>query len=241
MKPNIRVCTPSYDGKLTIPYTDSIIKMDADDRFECSFEFLSGDSLINRARNHLISSFYEQKGIMGHTHLLWLDSDVGITIDSIDSMLKRNVDVVAAPIPLKLPLVDNKQKQSIINVYEKVEDYLYKAKYVATGALMLSSNVVDLLVQFCILNKEFYSYNGQLIYNVFGLGIKEGLYLSEDYFLCETLTEIEKEIYVDSNTSVIHVGNPTLAWIRDPMLLSNTILNKEKNDVDSKIYWVPND
>ena len=44
------------------------------------------------------------------------------------------------------------------------------------------------------------------IFNVFGVGIREKEYMSEDWYICYKLRELGFEIYVDSSFPVTHMG-----------------------------------
>jgi hypothetical protein len=243
-KPHVRICTPSYDGKITIGFLECIIGMYSDKRYATSLNFVAGDSLVTRARNYLISDFYRDNDFLKETHLLWLDGDVAIDKDSLYSMISRDVDVVAAPVPLKIGMSDQGQIQTILNVYEEIKPYFYKAEYAATGAFLMSRNAVNLIIEYCKENNKFYEYNKQTVYDVFGVGVYQNHYLGEDYFLCKMLTDLGITIHIDSNTKILHVDTPRLAWTREPMLLSENILNKsfvplEKNLLSSR--WTTND
>ena len=43
-------------------------------------------------------------------------------------------------------------------------------------------------------------------YDIFGVGVKNGEYLSEDYWVCEALAELDYKIYVDTAVAVNHTG-----------------------------------
>lgn len=237
IKPHLRICTPSYDGRVTVGYLEAVMDLYTSPDHHTGINFVLGDSLVTRARNHLISNFYEDNKNNEESfqsHLLWLDSDVSIDKKSLWSMIQRDVDVVAAPVPLKVPPTKFGEIQTILNVYEEVEEYFYKARYASTAVFLMSFNAVDKVIQHCIKNNRVYVNEGQTIYDVFGVGIKDNVYLSEDYFLCNMLNELGIEIYIDSNTTVLHIDTPRLAWRRDPMLL-----NKEKNDLNKG--WLTNE
>jgi hypothetical protein len=44
-------------------------------------------------------------------------------------------------------------------------------------------------------------------YDVFQVGVKDGEYLSEDYWVCKTLQEKGFKVYVDTSIPVRHNGN----------------------------------
>ena len=170
--------------------------------------------MITRARNELITQFYEQKE--DFTHLLWLDSDVAIPAVGLQSLLSHNVNVIAAPVPIKD--LNPGAHQSIRNVYEEVKPYLYKAEAAATGCLLMTRQSVCDLVE----SAEIYHLtddNERKLYNVFEVGIRGKQLMSEDWDICYKLKKLNYDVYVDSSFSVLHAG--TYNYIRHASLNSD--------------------
>jgi GT2 family glycosyltransferase len=59
-------------------------------------------------------------------------------------------------------------------------------------------------------NLGMYRRGSMTIYDVFQVGVRDGEYLSEDYFLCRTLREAGLKIYYDPQIPVKHNG--MTAW-----------------------------
>lgn len=246
---NIFIATPSYDGKVDSNFLFSMLEYNNCNSFKFYIRTLCGDSLVTRARNELITLFYDTYKIEGYTHLLWQDSDVYLSGKGLMSMLDRNVDVVAAPVPIKnysdmtygIPM-------SVIGVYEEIEIMFYKARLAATGAFLMSTNAVEKIIEDCEKNQDFYFEGERKVYDVFKVGRnKENRYYSEDWYLCKKLKNIGFDLYIDSNTSVYHSASPTINYSREIMPLSINGINKYgKNDRAlppdlQKIMWITND
>lgn len=227
MKSHVCIATPMYDGRASSNYIDSLLNYQKHGSCEVSHRFVTGDSLLSRARNILITQYYYESSHNNFTHLLWQDSDVGLHSNALEKMTALGVDVVAVPIPMKQPLSSQGMVQSITGVYEEVDSMLYKAKYVATGALMLSNNAVDALVDNAIKHNNIFinDASGQTYFNIFECPIINNTYMSEDHYLCHTLAQLGFEIYVDSSIASTHSDSPSSIWTRLPMFLSENILN----------------
>lgn len=199
MNHKIFIGTPCFEYKVNANYVKSLLDFTKNN---IDFEpFFLHDSLITRARNELITQFYENQEVF--THLLWLDADVSIPAIGLKKLLEENVDIIAAPIPIK----DSSSgvHQSIRRTYEEVRNYLYKAEAAATGCLLMSKQSVINLVE----NSKHYfidDYSDRKIYNVFESGIRGKQLMSEDWDICYKLRELGYEIYVNSSFPVLHVG-----------------------------------
>ena len=97
MTHKIFIGTPCFEYKVNANYVKSLLEFSKNN---IDFEpFFLHDSLITRARNELITQFYENQ--KNFTHLLWLDGYVSIPASGIQKLLHENVDVIAAPVPIK--------------------------------------------------------------------------------------------------------------------------------------------
>ena len=226
--PHVCIMTPSYDGKFTAEYLDSIVSQFQQTGYRISYRYSPGDSLVSRARNFLFAEFIEKSKENGWTHLLWLDGDVGIAPESIGKMLARNVDVVAAPVPMKLDIGPHGWSQSVIKLIEEVEPMFYKVEYAATGCLMFSLNAAEALVENCK-EKGLEYYDNKILWDVFTNGAVDGFYESEDWHVCRVLRELGFDIYADSSFWVSHVDAPRLKWFRGPWPLAETIIAGDYN------------
>lgn len=213
----IFIGTPCFEYKVNANYVNTLLEFKEQ---EIDFvPFFLHDSLITRARNELITQFYEQKE--DFTHLLWLDSDVAIPATGLQSLLSHNVNVIAAPVPIKD--LNHGAHQSIRRAYAEVKPYLYKAEAAATGCFLLSKQAVCDLIE----NSSYYFVNDndtRKLYNVFEVGIRDNQYMSEDWDISYKLRELDYEIYIDSSFPILHAG--THNYTRGPAL--NTDVKNKK-------------
>ena len=225
MLPHVAIATPMYDGKVTEHYMRSVILSMQDPRHVTSFRLLPGDSLVCRARNTLLTQVWNERKQQGLTHLLWQDADVFLPHGAIASMLSRDVDVVASPVPMKVPIGRHGWVQSIVGIQAEIEPMFYTARYAATGCLMFSMDAVSALVDYCETMGHVTGPRDARQYDAFRIGADgNGFYLSEDWYVCKVLREIGFDIYVDSSFPVTHVESPRVWWTRPAVPLAETIL-----------------
>lgn len=208
MKHNIFIGTPCFEYKVNANYVKSLLEFE---KLGIDFEpFFLHDSLITRARNELITQFYENSTF---THLFWLDGDVSIPGEGLQTLLSHQVHVIASPVPIKD--LNPGAHQSIRRTYEEVRPYLYKAEAAATGCFLMSRKSVSALIE----SSSYYFENDEStrkIYNVFEVGIRNNQYMSEDWDISYKLRDLGFEIYIDSSFPILHAGIHN--YSRGPML-----------------------
>ncbi len=197
-KINILIGTPAYNGLLHIDYLHSIMQLTNVVSF--SVINVGNESLITRARNNIITYFNEKKEF---THLLFLDADIGIKAKDVVKLISHNKDVIGAPVPMK-GLTPEGQK--IFNVTDLItqdeKTKLYQVKHVGTAVLLLSRKAIDDLID----NAETYMHKGVKSFEVFKVGVKDDIYLSEDFWVCNELRALGYNIFVDDTIEVTHNG-----------------------------------
>jgi hypothetical protein len=199
------VGTPAYGGWVHIDYTDSLLDMH---RLKIPFDNMKigNESLITRGRNTIISYFYEVKD---YTHLLFLDADMGIRGEDVIKLIQHNVDVIGAPVALKGYDQNGNKVYNVVNPRPCTKK-LYEVDKVGTAVFMLSRKAVNALIS----GSEKYEGNelsrGNLkittMYDVFKTCVEDGVYLSEDYYVCKRLRELGFKIHVDDTIITKHNG-----------------------------------
>ena len=215
---NKRLCiaTPAYGGMVHMDWHDSIMSM-WQAGIEVTTICLGNESLITRARNTLLRIFHKQ--MTGIDKLFFLDADCGITGQDVKSMMNTRYDVIAAPVALKGMTPEGKPHHNVAEPKDTSAGY-QQVKYVGTAALMLSRRAVTDLVDNAISCGDVYK-KGILssddsriqaeegeYYDVFKTSIDDdGIYLSEDYHVCQTLRGLGYNIIVDPRIKTRHNGN----------------------------------
>lgn len=94
------VACPMYGGLahgLFVMSCLEIQKVMLANRVETKFSFLFNESLITRARNYLVDEFLRSDC----THLLFIDSDIGVNPNDVLTLMALDKDVIGGPYPKK--------------------------------------------------------------------------------------------------------------------------------------------
>jgi hypothetical protein len=172
------------------------------------FLHIGNNSLVQKARNSMISYFHLHKE---YSHLIWVDADMGIPNDCVPKLLKRDVDIIGVPVPLKGYNADG---SPVLNIGEilNIEDGLAETTHVGNAVLMFSRKAVDALIEISTPYEDHPSYSrgettGDKAWDVFYVGVMEdGIYRPEDYSTCYKLRKLGFKIYLDMTIPVKHNG-----------------------------------
>jgi hypothetical protein len=131
LNPYVMVGTPAYAGMVHIDYVAALTEFHQH-KIAFSSMMIGNESLITRARNTILARFAESTR---HSHLLFLDGDVHLSGPGLQRMLSHQVDVIAAPVPLKSL---NERGERIFNIGHALGEYkeLIEVSRVGTAALL---------------------------------------------------------------------------------------------------------
>jgi hypothetical protein len=207
--PNLLIATPAYGGQVHVDYVHGVMDLY---RHNIRFRLLTigNESLITRARNTLISAFHRARS---YTHLLFLDADVQMTGGGIQTLLSRNKAVIGAPVALKRVSASGDKVFNYQKILTQNGD-LATVAHLGTAVLMLSRDAVDALIRDAISDHRSYRFtfeteSGEKVmedYDVFQVGVVNDEYLSEDFWVCDTLRRLGFEVFVDLSVSTVHHG-----------------------------------
>jgi len=236
---NILIAIPCYGGNvsnLTFHSILNTLRWLNDQGHNIRVETLPTESLINRARNKFVTKFLDNKEFNG-THLLFIDADIGFTIENLKRIIDFNKEVVTCTYPVKgfywQQLLDRIKKntdideklmrdyllQFNVNLYPNTEfrDGFARVKESATGFMMIKREVFTAIMD----KNPHLKYkpdlrtgieNSQNAFDFFPVGIyreKDGVnrFLSEDYYFCRLWEECGGEIWTDVTTPITHLGS----------------------------------
>ena len=236
---NIFIAIPCYGGNisnLTFHSLFNIIKPLNDLGHNLTIRTLPTESLISRGRNKFVTMFLDDKKFDG-THLLFVDSDIGFSLENILRVIEFNKEVVTCTYPVKgfywQQLLDRiKENNNIdeqtmrdyllqfnVNLYPNTEfkNGFARVKESATGFMMIRREVFTTIMD----KNPQLKYkpdlrtgieNSQNAYDFFPVGIykeKDGVnrFLSEDYYFCRLAEECGFEIWTDLSTPITHLGS----------------------------------
>lgn len=232
---NFLIGIPAFGGMIQTGFTQSLLSLhrlfiENDIRFE--FAFISGESLIPRARNSIMAKFLANQTF---THLFFIDTDISFRVESVVNLILSGFELTGVSYPKKQinwervkhlvkQDVDDKtlmNQMSDMNynlIFHKNNKGTYlnmlgsfvESKDIPTGFMMIKRIVADLLV----LNYPEKKYNnnvagyndGDYFYDFFACGVVDGIYLSEDYFFCKLCRDIGIELFLDTQSTLVHTG-----------------------------------
>lgn len=233
------IVTPSYDGKVSIPYLEAVSSYR--DKIDFDMTFVTGSSLLVQARNELLARFYEAEEF---THMLMLDADTMLTWDSLVKMLALGVDVVGAPIPLGKKITPYGMVQNAVGPVEKVGHRLYKVYSIGTAALMVSRKAVEDCVLDARLDGRVYLDREGERFEVFRTEVFAGKYWGEDYSFCRKLRELGYTVHAFSDTAVAHADSAKNYNYRAPMDIGESTLDdtwEKLSILDVAFRWTTQD
>lgn len=200
--------TPAYHCQVHTEYVSSLLSFQRAG-IPFSLVTIGNESLITRARNTLLSHFHASRD---YTHLLFLDGDVGLTAEGLERLLSHDVDVIGAQVPLKSVRDDGEKTYNVGRFYD-VDGMRARVEHIGTAVLLLSRNAVSALVDEARAAGRVYPPPVQAEadplpeqYDVFQVGVKDGVYLSEDYWVCRRLRDAGFDIFVDISVKPGHHG-----------------------------------
>jgi hypothetical protein len=197
--------------------------------WEPGFLLQSGDALVTRARQTIVTHFLKQSSA---THLLFIDADIGFEPEQVFRLLEFDADVAAAAYPIKqinwdlIPAAvqaGRKPLESATLSYVVERDAgeeliirggFVKARFAGTGFLMIRrSALVAMIERYPELRYAHEHQSNDPLDNcpwrsaLFNCMIDEnGFYLSEDFSFCRRWTDMGGEIWVDHTSRLEHVG-----------------------------------
>ena len=101
----VMIATPMYGGQCDGAYTDSILKAQkyfAQNGIEMEYNFLFNESLIQRARNRLATTFLKSDA----DYLMFIDADQAFEALWIKELMETGKDLIAGVVPMKGLYVD---------------------------------------------------------------------------------------------------------------------------------------
>jgi len=153
-----------------------------------SFYPIFFESLVSRARNAAVAHFLEDPE---NTHLLFIDSDIIFEPEDVFKLLQANKEVVAGIYPKKYIVWDRLKKNPEA---ERVD-------FPMGGTLtMTEDNLIELEYI------DGYMSAGDNFYDLFKVGIRNGIYESEDWGFCSLWKGVGGKVLIHPDINVKHLG-----------------------------------
>jgi hypothetical protein len=227
----LSIGTPCYGGVVTTRYMQSICALLCHNipNLHVSIRTIAYESLITRGRNAIVAGFLDQPA---ETHLMFIDADIGFSVDQVQRMLNFNQDVVAGMYPLKLLDYDEATFQRAANgeplqtaqlryvgvpcegEERKTMDGFITGLYVGAGFLLIKRRVLELMAEkyrethYTTAHDSALASQSPNLFALFDCLIdrETGHYLSEDYAFCKRWRALGGTIWLDSRSQLTHIG-----------------------------------
>jgi hypothetical protein len=181
-----------------------------------SFYPIFFESLVSRARNAAVAHFLEDPE---NTHLLFIDSDIIFEPEDVFKLLQADKEVIAGIYPKKYIVWDRlKQNPEAERVdfpmggtLTMTEDNLIELEYLPTGFLLISRTAIEKIItahpELKYRNDiDGYMSAGDNFYDLFKVGIRNGIYESEDWGFCSLWKGVGGKVLIHPEINVKHLG-----------------------------------
>lgn len=198
------LATPAYDGRVDVGYTHSLIqsiRLCAQHGIALFPVWWPGEALVQHARNMLVTMALEA----GVADVIFVDSDQEWDPQNIVDLLKHDVAVVGAAVRKREDAESYNIRAKSLNFATDIKTGLWIVDGIGTGFLRLDKSAMEALWS----NSEPYNHNGTKCRMIFDVGVVDGRLMGEDVYMCEKLTALGFNIYVDSSFTVAHRGAKT--------------------------------
>jgi glycosyltransferase involved in cell wall biosynthesis len=187
-----------------------------DSKLNISFYPIFFESLVSRARNAAVAHFLEDKE---NTHILFIDSDIVFEPEDVFKLLQSGKEVVAGIYPKKYIVWDRlKQHPEAERVdfpvsgnVKMTEDNFLEMDYLPTGFLLISRTAINKIIKAYPELKykndiDGYMSAGDNFYDLFKVGIRNGIYESEDWGFCSLWKSVGGKVLIHPEINVKHLG-----------------------------------
>jgi len=142
-----------------------------------------------------------------YTHFLSVDDDIEFQPEDVMKLIRADKDIIGAKYPVKTKTEN--PDYVIYPLPETSDNLISEVACIGTGLLLIKREVFDKL-------KEHYPNDwylsdtgpnrGEKLHMYFDTGIRNNIYLSEDYWLCDNYRRIGGKVYYHPGIKLTHYG-----------------------------------
>jgi hypothetical protein len=228
---SVQVCTPCYGGMANIVFFNSLLKLQtacAERGVGLEIKLTGGDALVTRARSRMACDFLETD----HTHLLFVDADIGFDPGHLFRLLDFDKPLVGGVYPLKTTLWDKVADAARRGVKDiqaaslgyvvrfmpsenqsvELEDGFGQVAYLATGFMLIRREVLTRVAEAhpdlasVIVDMNAAPKRTVMFFETM-IEPESREHLSEDYAFCRRWRDVGGEVWADFQTRMTHVGH----------------------------------
>lgn len=216
----VMIATPTLDGRLDHRYVLAMVASiqrlrESGWRYALAFEV--GNSLLADARNKLVLQCLAGE----YTDLVFIDSDMAWDPADLVALLSYDVPLVAAAGPRKNP--GGLEFCVKLGKAAMGSDGLLSVERVGTGFMRVRRDCLERLVaahpELRVSDAAGHAYHA-----LFDGGVRDGVYISEDYMFCERWRALGGKVLVAPGIRLQHVG--THVWhgaLADALTVRKTV------------------
>ena len=207
----IYVSIASYDGKLhhtTVGGLLDCMHYLTKHGAGMAVDVIPHDAFIGRARDLSAKRFLAS----GATDLVFIDADVGFTVQDFALLMKQDVDICAGVYCFK------KDEADFPVVYEQPIDRVGpRVKLISApgGFLRIRRKVLTTIME-AEPENQYYDNDHKAIYHFFPFGPKGGLWIGEDVGFCRSAKKHGFNIWGVEMPSLTHTGEKTWSFVWKP-------------------------
>ena len=190
----LTIATPAYGGQLDSQYVHGLVSSFLAGAVN-NWLVLSTESLVPRARNQLVGQFLE----LDSDFLLFVDADIGFTVDDVKRAAGVNRGIVCGCYPKKV-----EGGGYVFNDIEEEDGDLVAVKEAGTGFMCIKRDVLEAVAADA---DPIVTDSGKHYWDLFPVGTDESKrYYSEDYGFCILARKAGYKIWVDRGIRLKHIG-----------------------------------
>ena len=221
--------------------------------------FLSGESLISRGRNFIssIAAFGKDGAGREFSDLLFLDSDLSFRPEYVLQMLKYDLPIVALPYARKSfnwkficeaakhgirpEHLDNFGGMANLGVEKEfaISESPAEVKHAATGVMLIRRSVLKALAEAhperrYRPNCDFGEPRLEFHHDFFRVGVRRGVYVSEDYSFCEDAAELGFKTHILPAAKTFHHGSMSFPMDMSAVAAVASVIVREQEQANAE-------
>jgi|TARA_E500000305_G_scaffold101328_1_gene94827 hypothetical protein len=208
--PTILVMMPCYGGKIFLETVESLLELQREgieNGIDILYHFDSRCSLISQGRSIMTCNAFEH--LEGWTHMLWVDADVGFTMEDVWKLLISDKDIVGGMYPLKsFPIRWCSVPYPTFNGEFEMDKKLVRTHYIANGFMMVKRETIAKMLDHYKEELDFRYWTGRFtdLFQPIINKDQDNLYLTEDYAFCKRANDMGLETWVRNDVKLSHTG-----------------------------------